>query len=243
MSLLATDQIIKELCIETGEPGFINYNRVMGCVLDGIRDLNIYSIPSYGIATLEISMMNSVDWPTDCIKPLCVFIVRNNRMVILDIDDNLAPEETVREAQSIPEADCQINDYLEGRVSEFDAWNLGIGELYGIGHGFNHLGYIKHNKDARMTHIVGSIKTGDQVKMLYKSDGLSKCPDFVPAEIKEALEYFALHKYFRTRNPNLSEVNLKNYKERITRLNKFYGDEGIGAWVSAMNSNVISAPK
>lgn len=245
--MVATDLIIKQLCKETGDPGFHNYTDMLGNVIDGIRDLSIYNMPSYAHAVLDISNFNAVEWPTGVVKPILTCLLRDGNCVILDVDDQLRSTYPQRsqESETIT-SDNQIKDAfgIDGNYFRWsNGFNWGLGELYGLT-GFYAVGYVTHNKNTRQTTIKGNcLLSSDQIVMFYITDGLDDCPKFVPSECKTAIEHYALYKYYRTRNPGLGQQNLKDYKENFTRLNKFYTADDDYTWIAAMNSSTKSSPK
>lgn len=251
MAVIAAEQIVIELCKETGEPGFLNQQTMWGCILDGIRDLSIHAMPSFTIIeNLTLNDYNAICWPQDCVKPLITFITRDKRSFALDVNDDILSgiqNANSPTANSFQEADCQIQDFfrMDAYWTWGTSWSWGLGEVYGYGTGYNSLGMVTHDYNRRQSFIKGcTLQSTDTFGMFCKSDGLSAgSPVFVPVECKEALEYFALAKYYRTRNPNLGELNKKNYKEEFRRLQAFLNDDGAEAWNTAVNVNTMSAPK
>lgn len=249
MAVIALEQMVIELCKETGEPGFLNSQTITGCLLDGIRDLSLHAIPCFElIEDLSLNDYNAICWPQSCVKPLITFISRGGRSFALDVNDDLmcGIQNSDVKCNTFAEADTQIQDFF--RIDGFEGfrsmWNWGLGEVYGYGGGYHYLGMVTHDYNRRQSFVKGcTIKSTDTFGMFCKSDGLSSAPLFVPVECKEALEYFALAKYYRTRNPNLGELNKKNYKEEFRRLQTFLEDEGEITWVDAVRSNVQSSPK
>jgi len=251
MGVIAFEQIVIELCKETGEPGLLNSQTITGYLLDGIRDMSIHAMPSYDLIDgLTLNDYNAICWPTECVKPLITFITRNGKSFALDVNDDLMSgiqNVKVSTACSFAEADQQIQDFF--RIDGFGeyfrtAWNWGLGEVYGYGGGYHSLGIVTHDPTRRQSFIKGcTIKSTDTFGFFAKTDGLSCAPMFVPAECKEALEYFALSKYYRTRNPNLGELNKKNYKEEFRRLQTFLNDNGEDAYTDAIRANYKSSPK
>lgn len=245
--MVATDQIIKELCLEMGDPQFLNYSRLLGGVLDGIRDLSLFNMPSYSHAVLDINHYNAVDWPCGLVKPLMTCLLREGRCVVLAVDDNIVNSYNDHNVKVVtPESEHQIKDMfnIDGAYfSWYGNFNWGLGEIYGLTSMIVN-GYVSHNKNLRQSTIKGNCThSSDQVVIFYITDGLDDCPMFVPTECKTAIEHYALYKFFRTRDPNLSERNLRNYKENFTRLNKFWTGDDVTTWNIAMNSNVKSSPR
>lgn len=253
MGVVAFEQIVIELCKETGEPGLLNNQTITGCLLDGIRDLSLHAMPSFSIIEgLSVNDYNAICWPTECVKPLITFLTRDGKSFALDVNDDLlsgiqnATDTSC--AYSFQEADQQIQDFFRidgiGYNGYYNAWNWGLGEVYGYGTGYRSLGVVTHDQSRRQSYVKGvTLKSTDTYGFFAKTDGLSSAPMFVPAEAKEALEYFALAKYYRTRNPNLGELNKKNYKEEFRRLQTFLSDDGFESWSIAFNSGQKSSPK
>lgn len=247
MAMIATDMVIKQLCKETGEPGFHNYTTIEGLMLDAIADLNIFTMPCWSVATIDITSFHTIDWPCDCIKPLVAALKRDNKHYLLSVSTDLLgildPISTASEPES-----CEAGDLfrIDGFIETFgwSVWSWGLGELYGAETMLPPFGLITHDKQRNQSFIKGCrINTGDQVVMFFKSNGLTECPTFIPSEAKEQIEYFILQKYFRTRNPNLAAINRSNYKEENYRLSRFYDEGDEDTWIRAMNSNQISSPK
>ena len=245
--MVATDQIIKELCKETGDPAFLNYTSFEGPVLDAIRDLSIFNMPSFSHAELELNEYNAVEWPTAVVKPLAVLLVRNGEAMILDVDvsiENLFPEKV--SPSNASESDNFIQDAFAidgGRFAWTRFFNWGLGELYGL-QSYRGYGTVTHHKSNRQSYIKGNfMRSDDKIVMFYVTDGLECLPKFVPSECKTAVESYALYKFFRVRDTNKSQVFLKDYKENFTRLNKFWTADDDQTWIAAMSSNVKSSPK
>ena len=256
--MVATEQIVIELCKETGEPGLSNQQTLFGCVFDAIRDLSLHAMPCWGVTEgLVADNRNAICWPNACIKPLMTFITRNiskpdgtfeKRSFALAVDDSLLG--TINKTPVDGSADATLWEFFRSDLFfEFSpyawsSWNFGLGEIYGMPSGYWKIGVVTHDPSRRQSFVNGcTVESTDTFGFFFKSDGLSSPPEFVPAQAKEAIEYFALGKYYRTRNPQLGELNRKNYKEEFYRLSSFEGDEGITAWIDSMRSSVMSAPK
>jgi len=245
--MVATEQIVIELCKETGEPGLSNNQTLWGCVFDAIRDLSLHAMPCWGtIEGLTANNLNAICWPKACVKPLMTFVTRNGRSFALSVDDSLLG--TINKTNFNGTADQALWEFyrtdLFYAVAPYVSWNFGLGEIYGLPSDAFKTGIVTYDQPNRRSFINGvSVKSSDTYGMFFSSDGLSVCPEWVPSQCKEAIEFFSLAKYYRTRNPNLGELNRKNYKEEFHRLSSYEIDEGLTAWIDAMRSNVMSAPK
>lgn len=255
--MVATEQIVIELCKETGEPGFANNRTIYGAVFDAIRDLALHAMPCWGVTEgLVANGVNAICWPTACVKPLMTFVTRTctkqdgtieKRSFSLAVDDSLLG--TINKISNTSN-NCDQDLWQFFRtdlfytVAPYVSWNFGLGEVYGLPSDYWKTGVVTHDPSRRQSFVNGcSVQGTDTFGMFYKSDSLSECPEWVPSQAKEAVEYFALAKYYRTRNPNLGAINRQSYKEELYRLSAWEADEGITPWLDAFNSNTISAPK
>jgi len=257
MGVVATEQIMLELCKETGEPGFTNNSTIWGCIFDAIRDLSLHAMPCWGVTEgLIPDLRNAICWPSACVKPLMTFVTRTHtdnqgtlhkRSFALAVDDSLLG--TINKT-SLSDTSCdqQLWEFFRTdlfyAVAPYTSWNFGLGEVYGLPSGYWKDGVVTYDQPRRQSFINGCrVESSDTYGMFFSSDGLSEIPEWVPSQCKEAIEFFALAKYYRTRNPQLGELNRKNYKEEFHRLSSFESDEGLTVWIDAMRSNVMSAPK
>jgi|SRR5579863_1407789 len=253
-ALLATDLKLKQLCKTTGEPGFHNYTILQGHMLSAIMDMNIYSMPCWSLKTLPITLYNTVNWPCDCIKPLLTVLKRpvgskfHHYLLEIseDLMDTLIPNYVP--STSIDQTLCTAEDFfqIDGFIEAFGwgVWSWGLGELYGVQTLRPPYGVVVQDKKQRQSYIKKcQIKTGDEIVMFFRSSGLDECPEFIPAEAEQVIEYFVLMKWYETRNPNLGESMERKYKERLFRFDRFTMDGDEEQWTRAMYANVKSSPK
>lgn len=253
---VATEQIVIELCKEIGEPGLQGNQTVWGAVFDAIRDLSLHAMPCWAVTEgLTLNSYNALCWPNACVKPLMTFITRtctakdgtlHKRSFALAINDSLLG--TLNSTNSDMTPDDQLWEFFRTDFAytlfPYQTWNFGLGEVYGLPSDFWKTGVVTYDPTRRQSFINGvSVLSTDTYGMFYKSDGLEKCPEWVPSQCKEAIEFFALGKYYRTRNPSIGAENRKNYKEEFYRVSSFEEDEGVAGWIDAFRSNVMSAPK
>lgn len=258
MGVVATEQIMIELCKETGEPGFTNNATIWGCIFDAIRDLSLHSMPCWGVTEgLTLNSYNAICWNPACIKPLMTFITRSvthkdgtveKRSLALAVSDDLLG--TINKSNHISTSDNDRWEFFRSDFFyalapyQFESWNFGLGEIYGVPSDAFKTGIVTHDPSRRQSFVNGCrLESTDTFGQFYASDGLSECPEWVPSQCKEAIERFALAKYFRTRNPQLGEMNFAWYQKEMYRLSSYESDEGITSWIDSFRSNVMSAPK
>ncbi len=256
MGVVATEQIMIELCKETGEPGFQNNQTIYGCLFDGIRDLSLHAMPCWGVTEgLTASATNSICWPNACVKPLMTFLTRTHtqddgtiqkRSFALAVDDSLLG--TINKSNYAGTADQALWEFFRTdlfyAIAPYTSWNFGLGEVYGLPSDAFKTGVVTYDPTRRQSFVNGcTVLSSDTFGMFYKSDSLDTMPEWVPSQCKEALEKFALAKYYRVRNPALGAQMFSMYQGEMYRLSSFESDEGITAWIDAFRSNVVSAPK
>lgn len=248
-SLLPTDMVIKQLCIRTGEPGFHNYTTLQSFLLDSIRDLNIFSMPCWSVVTTGITPFNTFNWPCDCIKPLVTTLLRDGCHYLLEVSEDLIHTLTSdRVKDPNTPTDCSVKDLfqIDGFLEAYGwtIWSWGLGELYGANSLRPPFGLVIHDKANRRSFVKGfTLHTGDQIVMFFKSDGLSNCPEFIPAETKQVTEYFMLQKWYELRNPSIAVEMERRYKEHLFRIERLYKDGDENSWTRAMYAGVQSSPK
>lgn len=257
MGIVATEQIVIELSKEVGEPGLHASQTLFGCVFDAIRDLSLHAMPCWGVTEgLTLNSYNAMCWPSACVKPLMTFITRictdnegnqHKRSFALSVDDSLLGtiNKTSNTGNNCDQDMWQFfRSDLFNAVYPYTSWNFGLGEVYGMPSDYWKTGVVTYDPPRRQSFINGcTALSTDTYGVFYKSDGLSECPEWVPSQCKEAIEKFALAKYFRVRNPNLGASMFSMYQGEMYRLSSFESDEGITAWIDAFRSNQISSPK
>lgn len=259
MSVVATEQIVIELSKEVGEPGLHASQTLFGCVFDAIRDLSLHAMPCWGVTEgLTLNAYNAICWPSACVKPLMTFITRTTvdhegttqkRSFALAVDDSLLGTVNKTNSNQVS-ADQALWEFfrtdLFNAVYPYTSWNFGLGEVYGMQSDFWKDGVVTYDPTRRQSFVNGvRVESTDTYGMFFKSDGIScdNPPEWVPSQAKDAIESYALYKYYRVRNPNLGERMFQRYQQDFYRLSAWEADEGITAWIDSFRSNVQSSPK
>lgn len=246
MSGVSTDLMIRERSLEVGEMGLHAYTRFQGYIIDFIRETSIYSMPVWTNELINISPFHTVPWPKHLVKPILAVLQRDNKRFLLSVSNDLF--DALPDLPDTNDNECNAEDLyrLDGMIDVFgwSIWNWGLGELYGAGTILPPFGKIVNDYNKRQSYIKGvKLKTGDQVWLFFKSNGLKNCPKYIPDEAKDCCEFYMLMKYFRIKDQNLSDVMDAKYKERLYRLEEFHNDATEDEWIRAVNGNTISAPK
>lgn len=244
MALTKVDMIIKELCRETGEPEYRNYDSFVGHLRRGFGQINIAAVQVVKYAYIPLNSYNAIDWPCDCIKPIAVGLKRGDTVAMLSVDDKIIPTGSYSTKTDLSSAEAELELILSGDYVPGYSFDVtGNGELYGLGPGFNLAGYVTHDKTGRQSYIKGRYMEDDEFLFVFLSDGISEGIEYVPVETENALRAFALSEYFRVRNPNLSESERIRFKEELTFLRNLYQSGTGEEWTEAFRHNEKSSPK
>lgn len=175
-------------------------------------------------------------------------MTRNGRSFALAVDDSLLGTINKTSVTSDTNPDNDLWEFWRTDLSyglyPYQSWNFGLGEIYGLQSGAWKTGVVTYDPTRRQSFINGcTIQSTDTFGMFGKSDGLDTMPEWVPSQAKEAIEKFALAKYYRVRNPPLGASMFSMYQGEMYRLSAWESDEGISAWIDSMRAGVMSAPK
>lgn len=244
MGLTSVDMLIKELCRDTGEPEFRNYDSFIGPMRRGFVQLNIAAVQVVKTSYLTLNNFNALVWPVGCIRPLIVSIERNEKLITLSIDESIMPQQYASTpCVTVSDVDAEIE-----RLSTADDlepfWTYGNGEFYGLGNGFNGVGYCNHDKTSRQTIIKSTRLKQDEVfHFHFLSDGISDGLEYVPVETEPALRHYALFEYYQARNQGMSATNYTLFKEQVNFLRRTYQAMTPEEWQEVLTCNEKSSPK
>lgn len=235
------DMLIRELCRETGEPDYRNYDAFVGHIRRGYAQLNIAAVQIVKYAYLPLNSYNAIDWPCNCLRALAVVLNRNGCLVTLSLDEKLVPRGEYSLAGSVSEVEEQISRIASGSYVPDFSFNVN-GELYGLGAGYG-AGYVTHDPHSRQSHIKGAYLEEDTFMLVYLADGISDGLECVPIETENALRAFALSEYYRVKSPQISQLETRRFREEVTFLKKFYQSRTADDWAEVFGWNEKSSPK
>lgn len=228
-ALTPIDQVIRQLCRETGEPDYKNYDTILSHVRGAIVDLNLFVLPSVKTQLVEVNSLNNIDWPEDCVKPILIGLSRNNKICNISVDSGVAPIKDCG-CSSMTEVEASIQETLDNGCGDAFDYN----GIEGYGSGFDSIKACTHDKENRLTNIKFKLLPGDKIQFTYVSDGISDGVTHVPVEAETAIGEWVFWKYYRRTSPALSDRGRMNYKEEFTRLRKFFNDEPLENWIRAV---------
>lgn len=228
-ALTPIDQVIRQLCFETGEPDAKNYDLILSHVRGAIIDLKLYVIPSVKTVVCKVNGLSNIDWPKDCVKPVVVGLSRGSKICNISIDSGIAPASNCG-CSSMTEVEQNINETLQN--SDVDPYLYN--GIEGYGQGYDSIRACTHDKENRITNVKFKLLPGDKIQFTYISDGIGTGVTHVPAEAETAIGEWVFWKYYRRTYPSLSDRGRQNYKEEFTRLRKFYNDVTIDQWIKAI---------
>lgn len=240
--LTNVDMLIKELCRETGEPEYRNYDSFVGHIRRGYSQLNIAAVQTVKYEYIPINAYNALDWPCGCLKVLAVSLNRNDTLITLSLDTDLVPQQPTQ-ATDLSGTAQTIDEILNSTYGGYRFDVSGNGEIYSLGCGFNAAGFVRNDKSTRQSYVKGAYLEDDTFLMTYLHDGISDGLEFVPVETENCLRAFCLSEYYRVKNPGLSQIETKRFREEVTFLNKFYNAGTADDWREVFRQNEKSSPK
>jgi len=167
MSLIALDQLAREVCQEIEDPTLKLYDRVISYLVRGFSQLNIYVIPNIKTFVLPISDNLSIRLPDEYMYYTKIGVATNGYLVTLGVNDGLmmpgtalgystasqyaAQARTTNEYASNPQAEVEGYTY-------YNTWrgNNNLGEVFGAIGGLNDRGYYREDKANNMLQLGGS---------------------------------------------------------------------------------------
>jgi hypothetical protein len=252
MSFITIDQFTRELCFLTGEPGGNNYDAIIGHIRRGYSQIYMNNQPTIRSAVLPVDSKRCISWPDDCVKPLMTGLKRDgcNYVANLALDPDIYPG-PYSNCSSVNEIESDVNGLLNNDlIPEFGFWYVNVfdgdmifGELYGLGRGYNAAGFVKHDKENRMSYIRGCVRSDDKIVFCYKASGVMCGLEHIPEEVEEALKQYVLSSYYQISKPGVSADARVRFKEEITRLRKFNLAQTDEEWIQALTHNYKSSPK
>ncbi len=231
MAATKIDQVIRQLCRETGEPDYKNYDTILGHVRGALVDLNLFTFPNMKTVEITANNIKNLVWPADCVKPVIIGVKRRNKICNISVDSGVSFAGT-SPCGSITEVELDIENTINNECGQCYLYDGGI--LVGYGFGYDHIKACTNDFENRFTNIKFKILSGDVFQFTYISDGIGAGVSHVPIEAETCIGEWVMWKYFRTTKIGVSNTARENYKQESYRLKKFYNDQSIEAWIKAV---------
>lgn len=233
MATTTIDQKIRQLCRETGEPDFKNYDTILSHVRGALIDLQLYVMPCVTTEELKADHLKNLHWPCDCVKPLLVGLKRKGRICNVSVDSGISSaSDGGCSSMGDVEADIQ-NTVSGGNTSMIGFYYDGV-TLSGYGNGYDKVNAVTHDKERRITNIKFKTLPGDTFQFTFIDGGISKGVSHIPIEAESCIDEYVFWKYYRRTDRGLSDRSRENYKQEYYRLRKFYQDTTIEDWIRAV---------
>lgn len=224
-SLIPLDVISSDICSDIGDSMFKHKFKITRHLMSAYRKLNMFLPDSFDVRTEILDYGNQMECPCDFIFETKVGLKVGDRVVVLHIsDDRIEP---------VKLGDTEVRDWMhrawngEAEGSPYYFYNTHyrggyLGEMYGIGRSVSNSGLYSIDRKAGTITVGGNIPKGAQLVLEYKSDGSSDGMKLVPSEWKEALEFYAKHRFYADRNITQSQINLNYYKRESNQIQRLY---------------------
>jgi len=233
MAVVPIDQKVRQLCRETGEPDYKNYDTILSHIRGALIDLNLYVIPSVKTFTMEADHLGNLKWPCSCVRPLIISLIRNGKSCNLHVDSGVASSNGCG-CRNISDAENLIDSYVLGNEFGTDIFYLNEFGVKRYGMGFNDLNVVNHDQENRLSHLRCKVMKGDKFEFTCITDGVSDGVTHIPVEAEVAIDEWVFWKYYRRSNLGISDRGRERYQQEFMRLRKFYNDTTIEDWIRAV---------
>lgn len=257
MKLIEIETVVNDICELMGDMGRKKYASVLKSVARKLSYLSFFKeMPYYQSKTLEVSSINTVTLPDDCIKPVKVGLCLNGVIEYFFFNSDICnPSETMcscSNSNSITNNNNVTNsiDFSNGSCSFCTFQNYKCNdnsqqffELYSVRPKASKVGTFKF--DLPNNRIVfgkdAMVQQGDEVVVMYKSSiHTQKGVSYIPSELFEYIKYAVMEE--------LGEVNLKGYNRQQAhieerKLTRAYNRLTLEEWEAIISGYKYSAPK
>lgn len=256
MKYVTLDYVVKNAMLPLEQNNMRGYQTLMQYAIRGFRELKLFSSQSAKIAYCEMLPNKSINLPSDYVKYVKIGICRGGRVLLLSVDNSICLGSKVDNCGNpLP----VVLDQFDG-LSTADAGLFGIGwpfldhyrngqwvgGLYGVGAGFNGLGYFR--EDFSTNTIQFSSEVPSQTIILeYISDGLN--PDgtaAIPVQYLECLLAWIHWKRLEFKK-GVSQSDIREqerkYIVQFNKLRHFNQMFTVQEYLDSMRNTVYQTPK
>jgi len=172
------DYVVRSVMSDLKQYTFHNYQALLQLAAEGFTDLNLFVTNNVKVAYLPINENFTVDLPEDFIDYVKIGILLNGKVWTLGYNKDIALPRTVdRCGNTLPSiVSCSSND----DDINFPTWGFYfanhfrngqyVGELYGLGGGFN-FAYYTIDHDKRQIVLTDGVPK-EEIILEYKSSGI-----------------------------------------------------------------------
>lgn len=233
MATTPIDQKIRQLCRETGEPDFKNYDTILGHVRGALIELQLYVMPCVTTVEIKANHLKNLPWPCDCVKPLLIGLKRGGKICNVSVDSGISSADDCG-CGNISDVESDIQNTISGSSTSIPQFSYDGLSLSGYGRGYDKVNAVTHDKERRITNVKFKTLPGDTFQFTFIDGGISKGVSHIPIEAESCIDEYVFWKYFRRTDKGLSDRSRENYKQEYYRLRKFYQDATIEDWIRAV---------
>jgi len=172
------DYCVAQVMADRGENDTAIYEKYLSFANKAFRKMNLYTLPTIKTETLVVDELNRAWLPDDYVNYLAIGVIVGDHIVTLTLDSKLkfnlgdckpdAMTDIVQQVGTNPNAlGIYGYGYYFGQM-----WRDGqfVGEMYGIGGGYNSNGYYRLNEGEGFIQL-GSVVAGQEIVLEYKATG------------------------------------------------------------------------
>jgi hypothetical protein len=220
------DYVVHNVQNAINDMGTTNYRRLLQFAIDGYHELNLYILPQIKSTFITPDDTGTAAFPNDYIFYTAIGVCVGDSIVNLTMKNNMCPPG----AEQTPLADILQSgtafgfgpySYYYGTTYRNGQY---VGELYGVGGGWNKHGYYKEDRGLRQFNF-SNILAGRQLILEYKASGID-CDGSVviPLEAVPALRAYVLWQIEEHNSqiaPSIKERKYRMYIKEYDRLRFF----------------------
>lgn len=253
MGFVSLDYIVRNVLVSLEESSLNRYQTYLQYAIRGFRELNLHASNTLKIAYLPILSNKAVNLPSDFVKYTKIGVCVNGRIVLLGLDDSLCLNKDFNDcgdALEIAIAPNVPNDTLTAYNFGYyflDHYHNGqyVGGIYGLGGGYNGMGYYRLNPEANQIQLTSNIPS-TEIVLEYISDGLN--PDGSASIPKETIEAMIAYVHWKRvqNNPKMqqeAELRRRDYIVEYNKLKHFTLSFSVQEYLQMIRTYVHSAPK
>lgn len=232
------DVIVSELCEDVGDTTENKYgSRFLRYVLDAYKELHIFVSDKVDIQSISLDCgIHSATLPCDYVQWTKVGLIDPNtrRIAVLSLDNHLRTYPVDCDSP-LPTSDANntMCGILDGTIipeSGYWFYNVtsngeNLGEIYGLGGGYNPNGYFNVDRQAGRINFSSAIPQGKQLVLEYISTGLHAGLKYIPEEMTEAVRLKAMERFTQYKETNKSVMYREEYRTEYFRLKRLYEEK------------------
>lgn len=248
-SLWPVKVLAADICEDMGDSVGRKVMKAQKKIIAGYKKLHMLVDHEVSIKSIILDADNSVEMPCDFLFETKVGVSQNGIIANLRIDKGMQKQNNLSDSDK----QRQIREILAGQLSPagsfcyynvFDMWGSSLGEMYGVGYGFNTLGVYDVDRTNGVINLGSLYPDGAKVIVEYKSDGVSQDGlRLFPSEMEPALRYYAKWQMYIDTEPGKGIYNQGMWEQEYGILKRMYLKKKVQYYAGLFKETQRPAPR